>query len=177
MSEQLIYVGEVAHRISTLPHVRLRPLLASSRDHSRWERECDGEREFPDRGFVFWPNHPPDVKVGSYWVFTVEKTPTYDGRSKREFYQVGETQSPSPAIECVDLRMIGDEHRIRTEITRKGVALHHLPHSASALRGMLRIDTDLFVGPVLLERDPKIDLWKIAESQALGSGLITSRGE
>lgn len=107
------------------------------RKNGSWVTILNSAEEFPDDGLVFWWG-PDDVVKGAARIFSVARSPSYDGARRKDVYQVGTTiERPLellsiPGIKTnAQLRRILASDKFSPEDVPIGVPLIRLPEDAS----------------------------------------------
>jgi chaperonin cofactor prefoldin len=174
MTDRRLYLGRVERVVPNDPHgpiAQLRPFYEAAPNSLSWQRPLsadDARQEFPNRGLVTWFGRPDTAREGTVWQFRVEEQRTFDrAKPHHDAFKVAAAPAPTPPVEIVDLRGIGDEEQIRLRVTQEGLELSFVPSA----RIYLWVDDGCWIGPVHLVESPKPGRW-ILDPQQKQQGIL-----
>ncbi len=112
------YLG-IVERISLgKPGARVRPIAQASTDKAAWNITNE---KFDNSGVVSWWTIPKDLRKGSYWIFQIEESPSYQAdKPQHDEFRIVENSS-HPATQVLTLPAAKDEDDIRRLLIADGL--------------------------------------------------------
>ncbi len=167
MNDRRLFLGRVEWLSPSDPRgpiAQLRPLCEAAANSQPWGSPYTADyvrQEFPNRGLVTW-FHPTDgAGEGTIWQFKIEEQSRFDASKPfHDAYKVAAT--PSPPVEVLDLRALGDEEQCRIQLTQDGLELLFIPSG----RVFIWTADDCWIGPVHLCRNKDTSYWILDPAQA-----------
>lgn len=166
MTDRRLYLGLVERVVPNDrrgPIAHLRPLCEAAPNLLSWHRPLsseDARREFPNRGLVTWFGPPDTARDGTVWQFRVEEQRTFDpANPHHDAFKIA--PAPTPPVEILDLRGVGDEEQVRLQVTQEGLELAFVPSA----RVYLWVEDDCWIGPLHLVRSPESGRWVLDPQQ------------